>query len=186
MRKVVYFLIVVILFVAGLGLLYLTNSGLLPLGKPYIVQKSPDLQPENTLVAFVNVHVVPMDRERILENQTVVVRDGVIERIGDSGEVDMPAAALVIEAEGKYLMPGLVDMHVHVKEENELLLFVANGVTTVRDMWGTTGMQLRLGYPDQLALREQDRSGATVRPYHVCRRPHHGRPTAYHAFDARF
>ena len=162
--KVLYFLLAVILFVAGLGLLYLTNIGFLSFRKPYIVQKSLDLQPENTVVAFVNVNVVPMDRERILENQTVIVRDGVIERIGDSGQLDVPGDALVIEGEGKYLMPGLVDMHVHVKEENELLLFVANGVTTVRDMWGTTGFQLRLGFPDQLELREQIAQGQLLGP----------------------
>jgi imidazolonepropionase-like amidohydrolase len=167
MNQTVYFTVVVILFVAGLGLLVLTNSGFLSFGKPYIVRKSPDLrlqQPENTLVAFVNVSVVPMDREGILENQTVIVRDGLIERIGDGGEVDVPGEALIVEGEGKYLMPGLADMHVHVKEENELLLFVANGVTTVRDMWGTTGFQLRLGFPDQLELREQIAQGQLLGP----------------------
>jgi len=50
----------------------LTNTGFLPFRQPYIVCKAPDLQrPANTLVAFVNVNVVPMDRERVLENQTV-------------------------------------------------------------------------------------------------------------------
>ena len=52
-------------------------------------------------------------------------------------------------------MPGLVDSHVHIKEENELLLFLAHGVTAVRDMWGTTGMQLRLGFADQLDMRQR-------------------------------
>jgi imidazolonepropionase-like amidohydrolase len=164
MNQTVYFVIVAILFVAGLGLLVLTNSGFLSFRKPYIVRKSPDLRPENTLVALVNVNVVPMDRERILENQTVIVRDGVIERIGDSGQVDVPEGALVIEGKDRYLMPGLVDMHVHVKEENDPLLFVANGVTTVRDMWGTTGFLLRLGFPDQLVLREQIAQGQLLGP----------------------
>ena len=154
--RIVYFAITTILLAAGLGLLYLTNTGLLPLGKPYIIQKSADLQHlASPLVAFVNVNVAPMDRERTLDNQTVIVRDGVIERLGNSEDVDVPGGALIVEGEGKYLMPGLADMHVHIKDENDLLLFVANGVTTVRDMWGTTGFQLRLGFPDQLVLREQ-------------------------------
>jgi imidazolonepropionase-like amidohydrolase len=164
MNQTVYFVIVVILFVAGLGLLVLTNSGFLSFSKPYILQKSPDLRPENTLVAFVNVNVVPMDREHILGNQTVIVRDGIFERIGDSGQVDVPGGALVVEGEGKYLMPWLADMHVHIKEENDLLLFVANGVTTVRDLWGTTGMLLGLGFPDQLVLREQINQGQLFGP----------------------
>lgn len=76
-----------------------------------------------------------------------------IEKIGNSGDITVPEDALVVHGEGQYLMPGLADMHVHVQEENELPLFVANGITTVRDMWGTTGFQLRLGFPDQLVLR---------------------------------
>ena len=73
-------LIAAFLLVVGSGLLVLTNSGFLSFGKPYIVLKSRALQPESAPVAFVNVNVVPMDRERILEDQTVVVRDGAIER----------------------------------------------------------------------------------------------------------
>jgi len=52
MNQTMYFVIVAILVVVGLGLLVLTNSGFLPFNKPYTVQKSPDLQPESTLVAF--------------------------------------------------------------------------------------------------------------------------------------
>jgi imidazolonepropionase-like amidohydrolase len=164
MNQTIYYAVAVILSVVGLGLLVLTNSGFLSFSKPYIVEKSPASQPENTLVAFVDVNVVPMDRERILESQTLIVRDGVIDRVGDNGQVDVPEGALVIEGEGRYLMPGLIDMHVHIKEENELLLFVANGVTTVRDMWGTTGFQLRLGFPDQLDLRERINQGQLFGP----------------------
>jgi hypothetical protein len=74
--KVLYLLLAVILFVAGLGLLYLTNIGFLSFRKPYVVRKSLDLQPENTMAAFVNMNVVPTDRERILENQTGAFKMG--------------------------------------------------------------------------------------------------------------
>jgi hypothetical protein len=93
MKQTVYYVVAAILLVAGSGLLVLTNSGFLSFSKPYIVQKSPDLWPESTLVAFVNVSVVPMDHEHILENQNVIVHDGVIERIGDSEQVDIPRCA---------------------------------------------------------------------------------------------
>ena len=162
--KVLYFALAAALLAAGLGLLFLANVGFLSLRRPYVVRKSPALQTENTLVAFVNVNVVPMDGEHVLENQIVIARDGLIEKVGDSEQVDVPAGALVVEGEGRYLMPGLADMHVHVKDENELLLFVANGVTTLRDMWGTTGSQRRLGFPDQLALREQIAQGQLFGP----------------------
>jgi hypothetical protein len=91
-------------------------------------------------VAFLNVNVVPMDTERILERQTVVVRDGRIADLGPADSVEIPADAERIEAEGCYLMPALADLHTHFvygpNWENDLFLFVANGVTSVREMWG--------------------------------------------------
>ncbi len=51
------------------------------------------------------------------------------------GEAKVPAEALVVEGEGKFLMPGLSDMPMHLfGSENDLLLYLANGVTTIRDM----------------------------------------------------
>src|SRR3712207_827823 len=105
-------------------------------------------------VAFVNVNVVPMDSERVLANQTVLVRGDRIVEVGPESKVKVPAGALRVDGRGKYLMPGLAEMHGHIpppqapKEFTEAVLFmyVANGVTTVRGM---------LGAPGQLELREQ-------------------------------
>ena len=102
--------------------------------------------------AFINVNLVPMTGEAVLPGQTVLVRDSRIEKVGPSAEVKVPRKARVIDGRGAWLMPSLADMHVHIKEDNELLLYIANGVTTVRDMWGTTGVQLVMGFPDQLAI----------------------------------
>ena len=93
-------------------------------------------------VAFLNVNVVPMDAQRVLERHTVVVRDGRIADLGPAETVEAPADAEPIDAEGFYLMPGLADMHTHFGSddadwEKDLFLFVANGVTTVREMWGS-------------------------------------------------
>lgn len=84
-------------------------------------------------IAFVDVTVVPMDRNRVLEHQTVVVRGGRIETVGAEKP---PEGATVIDGRGRFLMPGLADLHVHAWYEEELLLFLANGVTTVRNLWG--------------------------------------------------
>src|SRR3712207_9332480 len=93
------------------------------------------------VTAFVNVNVIPMDRERVLRNQTVVVRDGLIAEVGDAKKVRVPAGALRIDGRGKYLLPGLHDMHTHLFSDeefpdelapDELLVMLANGVTTVR------------------------------------------------------
>ncbi len=117
-------------------------SGLLILilliGKPQI--SIPALAQEPEMTAFVNVNVIPMDTERVLENQTVIVEGDRITAIGPVDEVTVPAGAQVVEGEGAYLMPGLADMHMHFgafpfeAEERPLKLFIANGVTTVRDL----------------------------------------------------
>jgi Amidohydrolase family len=96
---------------------------------------------EATVTTFVHVNVVPMDREEILRDHTVVVVGDRIESLGPSTSLSPPPGSSVIDGSGKYLMPGLADMHVHLPHNADagpgvLELFVANGVTTVRNMWG--------------------------------------------------
>jgi imidazolonepropionase-like amidohydrolase len=89
--------------------------------------------------AFVDFNVVPMDRDVVLPHQIVIVRDGLIERIGDVGSIEPPMGATLIEGDGtQYLAPGLTDAHVHLRGRYEawLPLFVANGVTTVFNLEG--------------------------------------------------
>jgi hypothetical protein len=74
-----------------------------------------------------------------MPNQTVVVHAGRIQAVGPSAQVPVPADAVRIDGAGKYLMPGLADMHVHLEyfqDPSILKLFLANGVTTVRNMDG--------------------------------------------------
>ena len=89
------------------------------------------------MTVFKNVNLVPMTEEKILENQTVLVKGDRIFKIGPSNEVKIPPNARVIDGQGAYLMPGLADMHVHLKGDwpiSQLDLYLANGVTTVRDL----------------------------------------------------
>ncbi|UCF28947.1 MAG: amidohydrolase family protein [Chloroflexota bacterium] len=110
-----------------------------------------------TSVAFQNVTVIPMDSARILEGQTVVIEDRHIADIGASGDIDIPANTHVVDGEGKFLIPGLSDMHIHTSaSENDLLVYLANGVTTVRDMGSES--------PVILEWRDQVRDGARVGP----------------------
>jgi imidazolonepropionase-like amidohydrolase len=164
MKKSLSKILKILLLVIGLGLLILTNSGILSTDRPHIYKLARELPAAPPLVAFVNVNVVPMDRERVLEDQTVIVRDGMIETIDSSEQVQIPEEALIVDGQGKYLMPGLVDMHVHIQFENDMLLWVANGVTSVRNMWGHTGKMLQFGFPNQLALREQIEQGTLFGP----------------------
>lgn len=89
---------------------------------------------ESETMAFVNVNVIPMDTKHILSDQTVLVRGDRILEIGPVDAVTVPSGAQVIEGNGRYLIPGLTDTHVHILDNQDaLILFIANGVTTVRD-----------------------------------------------------
>ena len=92
---------------------------------------------EATTIAFIDVNVVPMDTEQVLFNQTVIVQDGLIKEIGPKKKVKVPEDAKIIQGNGKYLMPGLADMHMHFSYDPEpdfMRLFLAEGVTTVRNL----------------------------------------------------
>ncbi|GHA21622.1 hypothetical protein GCM10008090_34430 [Arenicella chitinivorans] len=89
------------------------------------------------LVAISNVNVLSEDGQSMLANRTVVVDGGEIISITQDGVASHDARQ--INGEGKYLIPGLVDSHMHLlKSPNDLLLYVANGVTHVRDLGGPT------------------------------------------------
>ena len=112
-------------------------------------------------VAIVNVHVLRLDRGDVLRGQTVIVDGGVIREMAPAGKVTIPEGARTIEGTGKYLMPGLVDLHVHLHgnpehEQHALLkLFVANGVTTVLNLRGN---------PQILDLRADVAQGRVLGP----------------------
>jgi imidazolonepropionase-like amidohydrolase len=87
-------------------------------------------------VVFTDVHVVPMDRERVMARATVIVTDGVIASIG--AKAKLPAGTKVIDGKGAWLVPGLADMHNHVTTRDDLALLLANGVTTMLNMGEAT------------------------------------------------
>ena len=102
-----------------------------------------------------------MTGETVLENQTVLVTGDRIIAIGPSSEVEIPRGAVHIDGTGRYLLPGLAEMHGHIpppnqserEVENVLFLYVANGITTVRGM---------LGYANQLELKRRALAGEIV------------------------
>ena len=111
--------------------------------------------------AFLNVNLVTMVEEGIVEEQTVIVDNGVITVIGDVDTVPVPEHAVVVDGTNRYLMPGLAEMHAHVPDvgtpdlDRVLTLFVANGVTTIRGM---------LGRPAHLELRQHLMAGEQFGP----------------------
>jgi imidazolonepropionase-like amidohydrolase len=116
------------------------------------------------VTAFVNVTVIPMDRERTVPDQTVILRGDRIEAVGPAAEVKVPADAARIDARGKFLIPALSEMHAHIPPGNAtdaeiervLALYAVNGIGTVRGM---------LGAPKHLPLRERANRGEVLSPW---------------------
>ncbi len=98
----------------------------------------------SSTLAFTHVSVIDATGAPPQPDMTVIVKDQHIIELGKSGDVRAPKRATVVNAQGKYLIPGLWDMHVHTvfgdwlprNEKVTLPLFVANGITGVRDMGG--------------------------------------------------
>src|SRR5688500_1026651 len=65
-------------------------------------------------VVFVGVNVVPMTGDSVIRDAAVLVSDGRISAVGPAASIAKPRDARVIDARGKYLMPGLAEMHAHV------------------------------------------------------------------------
>lgn len=109
-----------------------------------------------------DVQVLTMDIDEISQNQTVIIRNGVIEWAGNTEDADIPDDAEVVEGD-YYVMPGLAEMHAHIPPANQgeqmmkgaLILYLSQGITTIRGM---------LGHPAHLELREQAAAGEIVSP----------------------
>jgi len=155
-------LLLVLLFVVSVPVL-----GQTPTPAPRTTQT-----PTPTTVAFVDVNVVPMDRERVLRNQTVIVRNGVISEIGDAKLVKIPANAQRIEGAGKFLIPGLTDMHVHLFSDDEFPDSLAEDEFKIMIAYGVTTIRLMIGTPEQLVLRRKSANGEILAPLIYAASPH--------------
>src|SRR5690242_16467898 len=99
-----------------------------------IASPAPAAPPDVT--AFVHANVVPMDRERVLRDQTVIIKDGTIVAVGSN--LPVPRGARVIDSSGKFLSPGLADMHSHSQTREDMRVYLANGVTTLLNLGGAS------------------------------------------------
>jgi len=100
-----------------------------------------------------NADVLTMEKPELLRNVDLLFGDGKILKIAKG--ID-DSSAKVVDCAGKYLMPGLFDMHVHINSSEMLQLFIACGVTSVRNMWG---------FPIQLEWNRQAWKGELLSPY---------------------
>jgi hypothetical protein len=118
------------------------------------------LHAQQGTVVINGVAVIPMDRDEVLQNQTVIVENGRISYVGAARSA--PAGATVVDGRGKFLIPGIAEFHAHVPNgggaihaHRALSLYALAGVTTARGM---------LGAPLHLALRDSIRNGQVFGP----------------------
>lgn len=99
----------------------------------------PAVQQQQAVQPLVLTHVTVIDATGApaLPDRTVVIRGDRISEIGPAATLRPPQGAQVVDGTGKFLIPSLWDMHVHWLHKDYLPLFVANGVTGIRVMWGT-------------------------------------------------
>lgn len=111
---------------------------------------------EHKKMAFIGVNLIPMDRDTVLNNVTVYVDNDFISGISE-GDKPVPDGYFKIQAQGKYMMPGLTDMHVHISDNGDMLKFLKYGVTSVRNMADIPGWTRLIGFSDILTLREKQK-----------------------------
>lgn len=96
-------------------------------------------------IVIKGVNVLPMETEEILYNQNIYIDNGIIKNI-ISDTIPLLIGFEVIEAKGKYVLPGLIDMHSHIFDRADLPQYLSYGVTTVRNM---------MGFPMHIRWKEQ-------------------------------
>ena len=107
---------------------------------------------EKSPTVFIHANLIPMTTATVLPDQTVVVEGNRITAIGPSSLSEIPSNSTVINCQHAYLMPGLADMHMHLRYDwlsdtwpvSPLKLYLANGVTTIR-CFGPRGKTGRYG-----------------------------------------
>lgn len=109
-------------------------------------------------LAIRDVTVIPMTGGAPSAHQTVIVRDGRIAEIGRAAELRAPAGATIVDGTGKFLIPGLFEMHAHTSKTraSALGLYVVQGVTTIRDLGSE--------HAEVLRWRSEIRTGTRVGP----------------------
>lgn len=140
-----------------------------------VISSSGSAAQNNNTFAFTHVNVIPMSKEVVLTDYTVLVEEGRIKEIGSSSSVRIPGDATVIDARGKFLIPALTDMHVHMEGDawnivyppqskfsseeinfNDILfIYIAHGITTVEVM---------SAFPEHIPLREKVKHNEVLGP----------------------
>jgi len=145
-------------------------GGFSPAGAHELERRRPvRVPPPPPPYAFVGVSLVPMTSNDVFTSRTVLVSDGFIQAVGPDGEIAIPPDAIIIDGSGRFLMPGLADLHTHLGIEladgvaegpNQAEVYLAFGVTTILNM----GETLTPRGHGLMELRDRIRRGELVGP----------------------
>lgn len=138
-----------------------------------VAQAKETAQPQPQSLVFTHATVLDMTGASAKSDITVVIAGGRITAIGKSNRIRLPKNAQIVDATGKYLIPGLWDMHVHIfnhiskagtnNKDIYFPLMIANGVTGVRDMW-TDPNDLKLAREWQRDIEAGEMLGPRIAP----------------------
>lgn len=101
-------------------------------------------------IVFKDINLIAMTSRKVEEKKSVYISNGIIKQIGNFNDLDFPEDAAIVDALGRYLLPGFNDMHVHTYDIKDFSLYIASGVTTVRHM---SGEDIHLERKEQLQNR---------------------------------
>jgi len=127
-RILIGIVILITLIVLSIVVLYMVDTS----RASYLKTKNMEAPMSNEYL-IKNVNVIPMTKDTVLANKMVHIKAGKIYNVDDMIEEQ---GLEIIDGQAKFLSPGLIDMHVHVWDRFELGLYLANGVTAVRNLWG--------------------------------------------------
>lgn len=148
-RKILKYTLLIFLLLIIIGVYSMNRQGKLIYGGLTHVVDHKQFHPQTGSFAIKDASVLALDGERFIKGQTVFLDQGTITAIDSTSTI--PSRYTVIDGAGKFLIPGLIDSHVHLfKSQNDLLLYIANGVTEIREL---------IGDDDQLKWREEINKG---------------------------
>jgi len=121
--------------------------------------KSDDSVPSDVVIAIINGTLIDGTGAAPQPLTTIVISDGLIEQVGLSSQIDVPDSARIIDVEGRTVLPGFINAHVHTEfEESTIRAFAIDGVTTLRDIgyFGTLSYEALFDSCDALNADERN------------------------------
>ena len=138
----------------AIGVVFMTREGMSMYGQLTERVDHTLFKPEEGTFLIQNVNIVASEEDSLISGQNVLIENGLITAI--DSVLNIPSEVKVIDGSGKYLIPGLIDTHVHLfQSQNDLLLYLANGVTEIREL---------IGEEDHLEWRDQIEKGEKLGP----------------------